>query len=120
MQIQIICRPVGEAPEWVRDAWIGLHLPLYSDGEKDWPSVGVMTGPRTLFRQVLARIMGKRKWTRGYAVEAGLAVDLLAKANPDAADWWRRNAPHLLDGLRFFVFNTPACRPVEGSANPDQ
>ncbi len=54
--------------------------------------------------------MGQTTKTRGYAVNAKAAVDLLAETNVAAAEWWRQNSPHMLNGQRYFVFDAAACR----------
>jgi hypothetical protein len=63
-QIRILATPPGDAPDWVRQAWIGLTLPLAPDAPAGQDLV--------------------------YSHEA---VAVLAKANPKAADWWRKNFP---------------------------
>jgi hypothetical protein len=57
-----------------------------------------------------AVVRGRAFTVRGYAVNAKHSVDLLAKSNARAAEWWRTYAPHLLDGRRNFVFDEGACR----------
>jgi hypothetical protein len=46
----------------------------------------------------------------GYAVNAKVAVDLLAEINSEAADWWRQNVPALLNGRCYFIFDEQACQ----------
>ncbi|MGF7152144.1 hypothetical protein FHS96_005813 [Sphingomonas zeicaulis] len=109
MNIKIVRRPIGEAPEWVRDAWIGLSLPLASKRECDWRSLGVLTGPRRWFSQLWAIFSGKTFVVRGYMVNARAAVDQLADHHPIAAASWREHTPHMLTGHRYFVFDGAAC-----------
>jgi hypothetical protein len=57
-----------------------------------------------------AIVRGQAFRVRGYAVNAKLAVDLLAETDAAAAAWWRANAPHLVKGRSNFVFDEGACR----------
>jgi hypothetical protein len=112
MNIRIVRQPIGEAPEWVRDAWIGLSLPLASKREREWRGFGVLTRPHGWLSQVWALLAGKSFKVRGYAVNARVAVDQLAEHSPTAAAWWREHAPQMLTGRRYFVFDAPACEPI--------
>jgi hypothetical protein len=109
MQIRIVRRPIGEAPEWVRDAWIGTCLPLANPKEKVWLGFGVLTRPRGRFAQLWGLFLGKAERITGYAVNAQAAVDVLSDSQPDAAGWWRANVPDMLDGRSNFVFDSNAC-----------
>jgi hypothetical protein len=110
MLIEIVRRPIGEAPEWVRDAWIGVRIPLARDKMKRWHGVGVLSGPHGFMAQLWCLFRGRAEWIDGYAVNAKLAVDALHQRHPDAALWWRENASMWLDGRRNFVFDADACR----------
>ena len=55
-------------------------------------------------------VRGRAERVAGYAVEAALAVGILAKANPEAAAWWRENTPHLIAPKRYLVFHEEVCR----------
>jgi len=103
MNVRIVKRPFGEAPEEVRDAWIGLSLPLLEDLPRliERRSAGVRTGPRSWLGMLLMR--GPRK--RGYAIDSAAAVNILEQFDPSAAAWWRTNAPHLFKPGRCFFFN---------------
>jgi hypothetical protein len=101
---------MGEAPEWVRDAWIGVRLPLAFPRKRNWRGSGILSGPRTFLGQLWALISGKMLRVSGYAVNAKTAVDLLAEKNSAGAEWWRQNAPELLSGRRHFVFDEDACQ----------
>lgn len=111
MLVTIIRRPDGEAPEWVRDAWIGLRLPAACPRRHVMRSFGVLSGPTGLFQWLWAVLSGRSIRVEGYAVNAKEAVDLLGAAGrPDAAAWWREHAPHLLDGCQYFAFEAAACQ----------
>ena len=109
MNIKIVRRPIGEAPEWVRDKWIGLSLPLAAKRERGWRGLGVLTGPHHWLAQLWALASGKSEKVTGHLVNAKVAVDKLEQLSPDAAAWWREHAPHMLQGGRYFVFNADAC-----------
>lgn len=109
MLIKITQRPAGEAPEWVRDAWIGLSLPTKQPFVRNLPNFGVLSGPTNSIIQIRDVLLGRARRTSGYIVSAKIAVDLLAQTQPAAAQWWRDNAPKLLSGKRDFLFDIDAC-----------
>ena len=109
MDIEIIRRPLGEAPEWVRDAWIGIRLPILSARRHSYYSFGVLSGPTGFFRQLAAMFTGRAEKVDGYAVNALRAIEALDNHNPEASSWWRENAPRFLDGKRNFVFDSHCC-----------
>jgi hypothetical protein len=109
MEIRIVQRPIGEAPEWVRDAWIGLSIPVADKRLLTWRGFGVISGSVNLPRQLWAMLLGRSLKIEGYVVDAKQAVDLLAVRNAAAAQWWRENAPALLMRKRRFVFDRDAC-----------
>ena len=57
MKIRIIATPTGEAPEYIRQAWIRLELPVISrfgvKGLSEAYVSGVLTGPRSRFNQLI-------------------------------------------------------------------
>ena len=105
-RVRITSVPPGEAPLWVRRAWVGLELPLTSKyGAPARVGVhGVMSGPRGTAARVLAILLGRFEHQRGYVVSAPAAVDVLELADPRAAKWWHESAPHMLQPGKFFVF----------------
>jgi len=109
MQITITRRPIGEAPEWVRDAWIDLTLPTSQSSEKHWRGVGVLTGPTKALQLWWALFRGRTVPVTGYLVDSKIAVGLLAEKNADAAQWWRENTPELIASGRGFIFDADAC-----------
>lgn len=109
--IRIIATPPGEAPEEVRQAWVGvrLPLPLFHRRARSWRTAGVLTGPRTLFARLAALVSGRLERKPGYAVSVVEALAALEKSRPDAARWWRENAPHLVRPGKAFVFAAEVC-----------
>jgi hypothetical protein len=111
MDIEIVRRPIGEAPEWVRDSWIGLRLPLAARGRRKFRGFGVLSGPTHLWQQLLMLATGRAERFDGYVVNAAHAVAILESYHPKAADWWYEHAPRMLDGWRNFVFDADCCEP---------
>lgn len=89
--VRIVSAPVGEPPDWVRDAWIGLDLPL------SWPEIsnvttfGVVSGPRSLLSTLWYRVIGRGEKQSGYIVKYADAMKVLRETRPDAALWWDQN-----------------------------
>lgn len=75
MLIRIIKVPQGEAPEDVREAWVGLILPCR--GKFFAYSSGVLTGEPVDQEQ------------EDYHVWQDIAITILSKAQPVAAAWWK-------------------------------
>ena len=111
--IKILITPPGEAPLNVRRAWVGLVLPFaegrYAQATKlgTW---GVLSGPKSYFGRLVAILLRRYKMEYGYAVEAITAVEILESTNPQAAQWWRENAPHVLQPGRRFMFAAGVCQ----------
>ncbi len=100
-RLRILSTPPGEAPEEIRSAWVGVELPLRRDETepKQHQSLGVISqqGAET---------------TRGYAVDGRAAVAALEVQSPEAAAWWREQAPHVVArGYRLF-FPLDVCERV--------
>ncbi|HVS39553.1 MAG TPA: hypothetical protein VMS17_28610 [Gemmataceae bacterium] len=90
--VRIIQTPPGEAPDDIRRAWVGVELPLRpGEGQpRRMESVGAVSneGPAV---------------ADGYIVDGASAVNALAAQSPEAAAWWRQNAPHVVaPGYRLF------------------
>jgi hypothetical protein len=112
-KVKIIDVPAGEAPLHVREAWVGLVLPIVGRRSfRLWTS-GVLTGARTPWGRLWAALRGRWRKREGYAVDAAEAIRLLALERADAAQWWRENASHLIASRRRFLFDRDVCQPVE-------
>lgn len=113
--IRIVDVPPGEAPLEVRQAWVGLVLPLAQRNSKAKriPILGVATGPKGRLGMLWRLLSFRFSLMEGYEVNVIAAVDILANANPPAATWWRQNAPHLFEPWRRFVFPATCCEPTE-------
>lgn len=108
--IRIVRAPIGEAPQWVREAWVGLDLPFMTRRPFGrWLGFGVLSGPTTIMGALWAIVTGRTIRVTGYRVNAAEAVALLEGHSPEAARWWREKTPHLLGARQAFVFDSDAC-----------
>lgn len=108
MFVRITGVPPGEAPEEVRRAWVGLVLPLAEgeSGPRVFPGFGVLSG------KPVADAEGRYLGTPQFVVPAGAAVTLLEWKAPEAAAWWRDNAPHAITTGMLFGFDAEVCEQV--------
>lgn len=118
MKIRIKSTPPGEAPEHVRQAWIGLEIPVPPRfaGRRRGYGVGVLSGPKSRFGALLAMLFGRAQREVGYVVEASVAVNLLASRSPEAAAWWREHAPRFIEPGRYFMFAAESCEELHETA----
>ena len=97
-RIRIVGLPPGEAPIDIRQAWIGLELPL-ADGksqtQRSVRELGVLTGPKSLLGFLAADIFRLGARTENFVVRAEKVFEILEDANPEAAGWWKENTPNL-------------------------
>ncbi|MBT6690706.1 hypothetical protein HOB10_00015 [Candidatus Parcubacteria bacterium] len=96
--IKIISMPAGQAPEWVRQEWVGLELPIMEATAPPGEQIGALGG--TPSSQNL----------NGYSVDTERAMAILSDKSPDAAQWWRDNVP--LRMMTALVFGKQFCEPV--------
>jgi hypothetical protein len=101
--VRIVAPPPGEAPFEVRQAWVGLELPLIP---------GQVEAQRLTGQQVLSGQPVEAP--AGYAVDGATAVAALESVRPEAARWWRENAPDVLARGYQLVFPAGVCRWVGG------
>ena len=108
-KIRIVQAPAGEAPLWVREAWVGIDLPLVrGNRSRKYRAFGALSGPKTFWRQIWGLVRGRTFPIQGYVVRADLAIELLSTSAPVAAEWWRENTPDLLRGI--LIFEEEVCR----------
>jgi hypothetical protein len=112
--IRITGVPPGEAPQWVREKWVGLVLPLTKNRPLTAYTSGVLSGPPNRLAAVWWGLLGRLEQQSGYAVDATAALGILERTAPDAASWWRENVPRLLSRRRKFLFRTSDCELVAG------
>jgi hypothetical protein len=111
MTIRIKSTPPGEAPGHIRQAWVGLEIPVPARfaGRCRGFQVGVLSGPKSRIGALFAIFFGRAQREVGYIVEAKVAVDLLASRSPEAAEWWRQIAPRFIEPGRYFMFAAECC-----------
>jgi len=114
-RIRIIAVPPGEAPQWVREKWVGLELPLASRtaaARTGWTS-GVLSGPRGLVSTIARLLSGRLERKTGFLVRVEPALAALEQAVPEAAAWWRSHVPHLMKPWKSFMFHEHVCHLIE-------
>jgi hypothetical protein len=112
-RIRIVRVPTGDAPDEVREAWVGVELPLHRPGLYKSKVHGLLSPTRGRFDNWIRCRLGITKSRVGYLVAAAPAVDELSRHNPSAARWFRETVPHLLGPGKLFVFAAEECRTVE-------
>jgi hypothetical protein len=110
--IRINNTPPGEAPVAIREAWVGLELPLLHDKPLRYLGSGALTGPRSLLQTLIHLVTLRLTLKTGFVVPSRSAIEILAKTNPAAARWWRENAPHTTRPGRRFLFAPECCERV--------
>jgi hypothetical protein len=111
--IRITSTPPGEAPPAIREAWVGLELPLFHDKPRYYLAWGVLTGPRSIMEGILNFFALRFQVQRGFSVPSLAAIEILAKSDPHAANWWRENVPRMARPRRYFLFSPDCCERVE-------
>lgn len=101
-RIRIVAVPPGEAPEFVRRAWVGLELPVTA-GQVE-ADKGVALG--VLSQQPVDA-------PAGYAVDGKTAVAVLESASPEIAAWWRENAPAVVARGYQLIFPAAVCERLD-------
>jgi hypothetical protein len=107
--VQIKSTPPGEAPASIREAWVGLELPLYREKPLRYLGSGVLTGPRNMVQTLIHLVTFRLRVETGYVVSSLAAIEILEGSNPGAARWWRENAPHTVRPRRYFLFSPECC-----------
>ncbi|MCK9907847.1 hypothetical protein MXD81_01805 [Microbacteriaceae bacterium K1510] len=113
MRVRIVAVPPGEAPQWVREQWIGCELPLIGrTSGGTFRTVGILK-VSSFWRHFWETFFGKSEMVDGYMVDVAAAVRVLEVKSPEAAAWWREHAPYLMRRGRF-IFHREACTLVDG------
>jgi hypothetical protein len=93
-----------------------LELPVVLEPRR-YLVFGVVSAPQTFLGQLWGLLAGKAKRLTGYPVYSALALELLAAANPEAADWWHTNTPRFLRPGQMFLFDEASCALVQPPSN---
>jgi hypothetical protein len=109
--VRIVAVPPGEAPLHIREAWVGLELPLSRGRARAsrFATYGVLSGPSGLMNELIRLLTFRFTIHNGYAVGVLAALETLEQSNPQAAHWWRINTPHLIRPQRYFLFPRDCC-----------
>ncbi len=78
MKIKIVAVPPGDAPFWVRSAWVGLVLPTANNVPKIGSTASGVLGGTVTPSDVKS----------AYLVDTRTAIRILRKKSPKAAQWW--------------------------------
>lgn len=98
--IKIVKTPAGEAPLWVRQAWVGLVLPCN-------PVLGSHGGERGVLSKLI--LFPNRC---GYSVPQDQALMILEDKNFRISVWWKgKGFPHQGE---YFVFSEEEAEMVRG------
>lgn len=105
--IKIVKIPDGEAPEEIRQAWVGLVLPAHHVvGYGKW---------KERERGALSKEFNARN-RYGYSVLQKEALDVLEKKHPEAAKWWRAQGFPLSEaGMDHFSFGQFEVEEIAGT-----
>ena len=113
--IRIIKRPAGEAPQHIRDAWVGITLPLPNDRSgqlRSFPAFGVLSGPKNFIATLWNLLLRRNLTYVGYGVATLDALKVLEVHDAAAATWWRVNTPHLLKPESRLIFEAEVCEEI--------
>ena len=111
--IRITRVPPGEAPVAVREAWLGLELPLKRENPQRYLGSGVLSGPRNIIQTLIHMLTFRLKIHTAFVVPSQTAIEILERTQPSAARWWRENAPHTVRPQRYFLFPPDCCERVQ-------
>lgn len=102
--IEIVRVPEGEAPDWVREAWVGHVLPCDQFlGYAQSRDKGVVSLQETTRNKL------------SYAVPQKDALQILRNYSPNAAAWWRIHGfPKDTPGEDYFGFDEADAKVVQG------
>lgn len=113
-KVRIISVPLGEAPSWVREKWVGLELPLAQRSlvARSISTCGVLSGPKSFLASLAGYFTGRYRRESGFIVPVLGALQVLETSSPEASNWWRTNAPHLCKSRRYFLFQAQVCEVI--------
>lgn len=95
--------PLGRAPNEVKEAWVGVSLPIRSD---NLPS-GILPGRQVVFDEITRQYSEIDSPVRVYGLDAVMSLDNAGKS--EAAQYWVDTG---------FVFATLVFRANEGELSP--
>lgn len=112
--IRIITTPPGEAPVHIREAWIGVTLPLAEMPHPQpnyWRTAGVLRKNHGWLARLKSLFAGPlvEQPIASYVVSVLAAMEALRPHSPSAMDWWERHTPHLMNSSAMFCFDASCC-----------
>ena len=119
--IRITSVPDGPNPLPIREAWIGLDLPLFYPEQVEPLPIEIINAVGdwdVWYWRLLIRLgWVKREQWNGFYVNSAEAIKILASAKPEAADWWCKEAPWMTQPGRALVFPAKCCSVVLSKSN---
>ena len=116
-RVKIIQAPQGPNPLWVREAWIGLYLPVLSESKLPqrfftFPDKAgyIAEAWKSYLFYFWFLLTGQMQITEGYAISSVRALEILEIVRPDAVAWWKENAPVMLRPGMVFLFDSHSCK----------
>jgi hypothetical protein len=104
----------GDEPDFVREAWVGLELPVLEGKEQPVLVPPVKLPWRALsFSKQITRLFSRQLADQpmpAYLVGAAEAFEVLKRERPEAAKWWQTNFPAALSGRYNFRFDVENCQ----------
>ena len=95
---------------WIRQAWVGLRLPA---SESNTVEIGEFPFITPDGRPTASKLFGH--W-----VYSGFALNILAQAQPEAAEWLVGNVAELMEGRGAYIwFSTRCCEEVKCQGTGD-
>lgn len=112
IRVRVIAAPAGEAPEYIREQWVGCEMEVLYIDVTATPVLGVLSG----------EIAPKDANKGGYVIKGSEAMRSLAVyAKLEALRWWEEHAPR---GMGFFekdlVFGRQFCEEVQNEKKLDE
>ena len=114
LAIKIFRAPVGPAPQAIRDAWIGLTIPIEVSPKIMFDSFPAFSDSILAITGIFFGVYGIKPGVRGYLVNCLLAFQILDQVNPEAVEWWRSHKSHFFYSGRMFVFDAGCCELITG------
>ncbi|MFC1595240.1 hypothetical protein ACFL3E_02320 [Patescibacteria group bacterium] len=98
--IRITKTPAGDAPEHIKEQWVGLILPGYYFGKPEKPvqEVSVVLGNNTQIERAV------------YIVSIWRALEILKQKSPEAAEYYEELPA--LQSLEYFTFGVDEVIPM--------
>jgi len=111
--IKIVDLPPGKAPVEIRSKWIGLELPITPADMHKAYMASLLTSPKCYLGIFIESRENDFLTNGAYFVSGAEALEILARASPETAKWWRKKAPNFQKPQSAFLFSAACCEPME-------